>query len=169
MEDREIERYLYASMAHSITVDVQELPDAPGNLRTVTIHQDHHVTIEYQTCRQYAHPDWENHLDWEGGLLKYIGQYDSLEDVIRDLENFLGKPWREWTNFTTMPYEPRILDDPDPTANLRYFEGLVRERNVKLPAYGRFRFADIYWRHIELFGEYRPDRLDEETDGTRER
>jgi hypothetical protein len=69
-----------------------------------------------------------------------------------------------WPTFTLHPYAPAMVEEPDPAKNIKYFESLVREERATLPLGGRFRLAGIYWRHIELFGEYRPDRLGEETD-----
>lgn len=56
------------------------------------------------------------------------------------------------------------MSELDPAANMKYLEDLVRERRVKLPTGGRFEIAGIYWRHIEIFGEYRPDRLGDGTE-----
>jgi hypothetical protein len=69
-----------------------------------------------------------------------------------------------WRNFTFHPCAPVVVDEIDSTKNIEYFESLVRDKGATLPLRGRFRVAGIYWRHIELFGEYRPDRLGEETD-----
>ncbi len=155
LNSTEIERLLNVSLVHSVEVDVREVNEAPGNLRTVTIYEDH-VTIEFETCVDYVHGTGE------GYGLKYTGQYETFDECIRSLEDYLGKRMSEWSNYTETPYEPKILDQPDPAANQRYFEGLVRDRKMRLPTGGDFHLAGIYWRHLELFGEYRPDRLEEE-------
>ncbi len=156
IEAHRVARYPDVSLAHSVVVDVLEVAEAPGNLRTITIHDGLDVTIEFETCTAYLESDIE------GGGLKYVGHYDTIDDAIADLEDYLGTPVQEWINFTENPYEPTISSEPDPAKNLRYFEDLVRQRRMILPKRGGFELAGIYWRHIELFGEYRKDKLKEE-------
>lgn len=158
MDHDELRRYLDVSLAHSAVVDVREIPEAPGYLRTITVHNDYGVTIEFETCLQYVQGDWE------GGILKYIGRYDTLEDVINDLEQYLGKPITAWQNYTRDPYEPKKLDEPDYESCKKYFEELVRSRRMDLPPRGDFRHAYAEWRHIEQYGEFRPDMIFEEQD-----
>jgi hypothetical protein len=158
MDLAEINRYLYASVAHSITVDVIELDEAPGTLRTITIRRDNSVTIEFPPATEYATSDFE------GGGLKYRATYDAMEDAVSDLESFLGKPLEKWRNFTEHPYEPRVLQAPDPKGNIAFFENLVRTDSVPLPTGAQYRLTGIHWRHVKRYGMYRPDKLDEEQD-----
>jgi hypothetical protein len=158
MDRDEIFRYLHASLAHSITVDVMEVSEAPGNVRTITIHNDDRVTIEFQKSQEYVEGG-----DESGGL-KYYAPYPELEEAIQDLEEYLGRPVEEWGNFTSQRYEPMVLEEPDPAANFRYFEDLVRRKLIKLPRLGKYELAGIHWRHIALYGEYRPDKLREEAE-----
>lgn len=157
MDANEVRRYLDVSLGHAIVVDVQEVVDAPGNLRTITIHRGNGVTIEFQSCADYVQGNDE------GGGLKYVGEYGTLDELILDLEAYLGKAVTDWSNYTLNPYEPKMVDDAEPAATLKHFEDLVRRRLTALPAHGGFELAGIYWRHIDLFGEYRPDLLGEET------
>ena len=154
----EIERLLNVSLAHSVVVDVREIIEAPGHLRTVTIHRGNDVTIEFERCVDYVHGTGE------GAGLKYVGHYDTLDELVRAIEAYLGKPVAEWSNYTATLYEPNLIGELDPTANLNHFEDLVRHRGIGLPPGGGFELAGIYWRHIDLYGEYRPDRLGEETE-----
>jgi hypothetical protein len=158
MNQDEITRYLDVSLVHSITIDVREVDEAPGWLRTVTIYDDYSVDIEFQKCSEYLSGEGE------GGWLKYVGNYENLENCVSDLVEFLGMPMSSWLNFTLHVYAPAVVEELDSTKNIEYFESLVRDKRATLPLHGRFRLAGIYWRHIELFGEYRPDRLGEETD-----
>jgi Uma2 family endonuclease len=50
----EIELAMDVGLDHSIVIDVREVIEAPGNLRTVTIHQGNSVTIEFERCEDYA-------------------------------------------------------------------------------------------------------------------
>jgi len=160
MDYEELKRYVEVSIAHSITVDVRAVPDAPGNVRTTTIHSDYRVTIEFQKCSEYVSGDFE------GGGLKYVGQYETLDDAVRALEKYLASPVRQWRNYTRERFEPVLLAEPDSAANLAYFERIVRERRISLPGRGRFRLAGVHWRHVERYGEYRGDKLIEEQELT---
>jgi hypothetical protein len=158
MDQDEVQRYLDTSIAHSVTIDVREIAEAPGHLRTITIHAGIQVTIEFQKCSEYIEGDWE------GGGLKYVGQYDALEEAVRDLEGYLATPIGKWRNYTRERYEPLMVTEADSTENLAYFENQVRQRSIPLPEHGGFVLAGIHWRHIQRYGEYRPDKLLEEQD-----
>jgi hypothetical protein len=158
MERDELQRYLDVSIAHSVTVDIEEVGEAPGCLRSITIHRDGRVTIEFQRCGEYLEGDFE------GGGLKYVGKYPSIDDAIADLENYLSRPLAAWRNYTCDPHNPLRVAEPDPEANTAYFEGLVRNGAMRLPHGGDFQLAGIYWRHIQRYGEYRRDKLQEEQD-----
>lgn len=158
MEKDEIRRCLDASVAHSAVVDVREVEEAPGYLRTVTIHDDLAVTIEYQKCADYRS------AEIEGGGLKYVGAYEHLDEAIHDLEEFLGSPMTSWRNYLASPYAPSVLEELDPAKNVAWFEAQVRAGTVPLPRAGSFEISGIHWEHVALFGEYRPDRLGEETE-----
>jgi hypothetical protein len=160
LEFEEIRRCLDVSVAHSVTIDVVEVSEAPGNLRAITIHSDNRVTIEFQRCAEYIVDDWE------GGGLKYVGRYDSLESAVQDLQLYLDKPVREWRNYTRERYEPVITAEADSSANWAYFENLVREGKMLLPEHGRFEIAGVHWRHVRRYGTYRPDKLLEEQELT---
>ena len=153
MNRTEIERYLEVGRGHSLVVDVREVAEVPGNLRTVTIHRGNRVTIEYERSRAYVDGDSE------GGGLKYVGEYANLDELLTDLEAYLGAKAEQWSNFTESPLVPKILDDPDPVKSLGYFEDLVRRGAVPLPAGRRYELAGVYWRHIAKYGEYREDKL----------
>lgn len=150
----DIERYLYAG--RGVVVDVRPVEGAPGHVRTVTLHRALRVTIEYQRSREYV----DN--DSEGGGPKYTATYASLDELLRDLEHFLGTPMEAWQNFSSNPFVPPVLEDPDPGKSLGFFEELVRNARVPLPSGALFEPADLYFRHVAKYGRYRPDLLEEE-------
>jgi hypothetical protein len=156
MNREEVRRYLDVSLAHSIVIDVREVGEAPGYLRSITIHRDYCVTIEFQKCSEYIEGDIE------GSGLKFVGEYDTLENAIGDLEEFVGQTVEKWVNYTEERYLPVIVVESEPAKNLEYFEHLVRINAIPLPERGRFQIAGIYWRHVRRYGEYRPDKLLEE-------
>lgn len=40
----------------------------------------------------------------EAGWPRYVGNYGNEDELIADLEEFLGLPLSQWSNFTTKPY-----------------------------------------------------------------
>jgi hypothetical protein len=156
MDRAEIERHLHAGRGHSVVVDAREVDEAPGNVRLVTIHRGNRVSIEYDQARAYVEGDFE------GGGLKYVAQYGSLDELLSDLEDFLGAKVEAWTNYTAAPLVPKTLDDPDGLASRAMFEDLVRRSAVPLPPRGKYELAGIHWRHVARYGEYRPDKAFEE-------
>jgi len=156
MDKNEIERYLDVSLGHSIIVDVSIVDGAPGFLRTVTIHQGNSVTIEFEKARSYLE------CNSEGAWLKYIAQYRDLDELTKDLEEFLGKPVRMWSNFTAEPYTLAVQEEPDPAAVKKFFEDAVRQNAISLPCRVEYKIASPYWRHIAKYGEFREDKIWEE-------
>lgn len=165
MDFKEIERYILAGASHSVCVHAVEVDEAPGCLRTITIHRADDairggmvtpVTIEFEDCEAYVDQDFE------GGGLKYCGVYPSLEKAVDDLEEFLGMPVSQWHNFTREPLEPRFATQSNWEANLAYFEDLVRSNAVELPKGAGYRIQGAHWRHIAKYGRFRPDKVFEE-------
>jgi hypothetical protein len=136
-------------------VDVRELATAPGVVRTTTIHRGNGVTIEFDRSRAYFEGDIE------GWGPKYIATYASLDDLVSDLEDFLGEKIVAWKNYTAEPLVPSTLDEPGPSAQ-EHFEDLVRRAAVELPRMGSFHIANTYWRHVGQYGEFREDKVFEE-------
>lgn len=157
MDKAEIERYLFAGRGHSVVVDAREVTAAPGVIRTLTVHRGNRVTLEFDSTPNYITGDIE------GWGPKYVARYLSLNAIIDDLEEFLGHSVAAWTNRTAEPLTPSYTDAPD-TAAQQYLEDLVRRHAVELPRRATYALANIYWRHISKYGEYREDKLEEEQD-----
>ena len=69
------------------------------------------MTIEFEKCMDYVH------RTGEGAGLKCVGHYEAIDECVRSLEVYLGKRVSAWSNSTATPYEPQILNEPDPAAN----------------------------------------------------
>jgi hypothetical protein len=156
MENDELERYLNVGRHHSVVVDVREFPEMAGIVRVVTVGQGNEVTIEYDLSRAYVEGDIE------GSGPRYMASYQTLEMLIDDLSDFLGKSPQSWRNYTNEPFVPTLLDVPDASAAWKHLEQLVRTNAVPLPRKSTYEQASIYWRHIAKYGVYRPDKLLEE-------
>lgn len=159
MTRKEIEAYLDVCGGYFAVVDVREVAEAPGTVRTVTVWKEGAVRIEYLGARAYVSGSDE------GGVgLTYKAAYRSLGDALDALCVYLGAEVEAWANYRQTPLVPRVLDDVNPEKTRLYFEGLVRDGRVALPAGARFVLTDVYWRHIAKFGRYRKDKLLEEQD-----
>jgi hypothetical protein len=156
MDRSELKQYLDVAAGHSVVVDVREVPGLPGIVRTITVHRDQSVTIEYDRARAYV----EGEIEGYGP--KLIAKYDALDALVEDLAGFLSMPIEQWRNYSKERFEPAVLDDPDPAQTMTAFEDMVRTRSIPLPEKGRYEFASPYWRHILKYGQYRPDMVFEE-------
>ncbi|MDQ3031640.1 MAG: hypothetical protein M3Y87_04425 [Myxococcota bacterium] len=117
------------------------------------------MTIEYPSAAEYISGDFE------GDGLRFIGKYGNRDDAIRDVEEFLGRDIRGWRNYDEQPHTPTaVIETPFSDDSVAYFERLVRQRSVTLPRSAEFSVGGIYWEHIALWGEFREDRLGEETE-----
>ncbi len=152
MNEDQLRAIILSRLGHSVTVDARELAEAPGWLRTVTILAPRDVCIEYMPVEAYL-----RHDDEAG--LRYSAQYPSLGELIADIEAYLGRPVADWGEVAPDTLRPSREGEPDPEANMRYLERAVRERALPLPGGAAYRQGSIYWRHVELYGEYRPDML----------
>ncbi len=155
MNQLDLQKELDVSRYHSVIIDVRECEQAPGNVRTVTIHQDYSVTIEFDTCEAYLSDSME-------GGLRYIGDYSSLSELISDIESYLSLPIGEWINYSRQKYIPRVVAEVDPDLNENWFKKQVYENLIELPKIGGFQVANIYWKHIKKWGEYMPEMLGKE-------
>ena len=150
MNKEELQRYLNLSSGHSVVVHVQEIEEAPGNVRIITIHRGNEVTIEFQICRTYLEDPME-----KGAV--FAAKYESMDELIADLEKYLGLKIAKWSNFTREPFIPQILDEPDPDKNDKWFHEVVRNKKLKLPSRRKYKPTSIYWQHIVKYGEFKPD------------
>lgn len=152
----DLRQRLFVDLADMVVVDIQPVEGAPGSIRVVTVRRNLAVSIEYEPAKHYSHDEME------GPELKYTGSYPSIELLVADLEAFFERPISEWRDHARETYATTMLEQPDWEANRRYFEDLVRRHAIRLPEHGEFEIASIYYQHIDIWGEYRPDRLGEE-------
>ncbi len=155
----ELERYLAVAMGHSVTVDVRRCPVAPGVVRITTIFRGNRVSIVHDNAALYATGENE---EWGP---KYVGTYETIDVLVACLERYFESPIAEWRNYAMNPFTDEEVEAGfDPAAALHSFEELVRAKQVELPTGANFRIANIHWRHIAKYGEYRKDKLFEEQD-----
>lgn len=110
----------------SVAIDIRPIDGLPGLLMTTTIFRDLRVEIEFFKWDNFIRPD-----PMEAGWPRYVGGYSNEEELVTDLEDFLGLPLSQWSNFTTKPYlDQQAIND--------YIHGLLVS-GCELPKRGRFR------------------------------
>ena len=128
----ELERCLSLGLDHACVVDVQLVPEAPGYVRTVSVHAGRRVNIEFDV--------WG--MD-EGGLY-YWASFESLGAVVACLEPYLGRPLAKWRCLGPETY-PERRPETGTEQGHRRFEELLGRGGPPLPAHGEFRTQSTYW------------------------
>lgn len=133
----EIERHLNVGSTRTVRVDISPTAEYPGFVRTVTIYKGNRVSVEFN-----AHG-----YDEGGPVFNYT--YDTLDDAIRALEAYLGKPLGEWVNFSRGgDYPPAPSSDEAADGEKRLADAIAHGR-VYLPA-GDFEIKDDgYWSNLQ--------------------
>ena len=93
----EIQRYLITGSG-GVCVDRSIANPFPSRVREVTILRGNRVMIEL------------NLFDQDEGGPRYLGQFDSLEDLVNCLEAYFERPVAAWQNFSrsgAYPPEPK--------------------------------------------------------------
>lgn len=122
-------RELAVSSEHAVCIDVRNLNDAPGYVRTTTLHAGNQVTIEFDV--------WG--LD-EGGLY-FRAAFATLEAAVKCVEVYVGRPLGEWGQ---AEYPPRPAETGTAESH-RQFRELLALGGPALPAGGEFRTHSDYW------------------------
>ena len=105
MDMSEIESYTRLGRHRMLRVDVSFVPEVTGLLRIVEIYDGFVAEVSFVSSREF----YFYGLD-EGGLCSYRGAYKSLQDLVSDLENYLGKSLSDWTNFNKGFETPEPVD-----------------------------------------------------------
>ncbi len=129
MTPEEIERHLNAGRARSVRVDVSNASEYPGFVRTITIYNGNCVTVEFNA-----------HGYEEGGAV-FTATFGSLDEVIRALEQYLGRPVAEWVNFSRGGEYPEPAPYQDLDEGQKRLVDAIATNRVRLPA-GEFTLRD---------------------------
>jgi len=94
MDIDEIQRYVSLGRNKAVCVDLKVINHNPVMVRSVTIYKDNIVWIR---IRSYGYD--------EGGQ-NFKKQYDTLTNLVIELEEYLDTPIAEWHNSTKSGYYP---------------------------------------------------------------
>ena len=158
MDRGEIDQYLSVSLGNSVMVHVAPVAGFEGLLRTVLLHADNTVTVEFINCSVFRDDPSEQ------GPLKYIGRYPPLDEALADLQVYLGAPMTEWRNYSRIAYDFKDCIEPDFEAQLKKLEEAVLAGTLHAPSKGHWQVADHYWKHIKSFGKFRPEMMGTESE-----
>jgi len=132
MTSEELERALSVGSTHSCCVDIRNLPEAPGYVRTTTLHDGNRLNIEFDV--------WG--MD-EGGLYFWAG-FDMLEQMVCCVEDYLERPIADWQQLGPEDYPPRPAETGTPESH-QQFRTLLESGGPSLPDRGDFHTKDSYW------------------------
>jgi hypothetical protein len=147
MDADEIYRYAELGRGYGVRVDVRLVPEYPGFVRVVGFHRRNRVIVEYYAL---GHD--------EDAVFEFMCDFPSLGDSIASIEDYLGAPAGEWTNYN------RTGEYPDATGveNLREgFEAGQRRivadylsGSLGLPRLGDFSPRNYIWSSLEEYDEF---------------
>ncbi len=126
----------------SVIIDRVTVVGCPGHVRTVTLHPDHRVNIEFEV--------WG--VD-EGGLY-FWARFPDREAAVAHLQGYLGRALGDWRPGECL-YPPRPTVDSDEAHRL--FTQALREQRVPLPDPTLFGLSNGDWwrQHLPFPSRYR--------------
>jgi len=130
----ELARFLSVGRTHSCCVDIRGVLEAPGYVRTTTLHDGNRVNIEFD--------DWG--MD-EGGLY-FWAKFETLDKMVRCVEEYLERPLLDWSNlsFSSEDYPARPPETGTPESRRQFLE-LLENGGPTMPACGDFQTQSTYW------------------------
>jgi len=138
MNLNEIVSYLISGSSRSVCIDRRLMPEFPGYVRSITIHSQTRVVIEF-----------ELHNTDEGGAY-FWGEFSDLSHAVRSLEEYLGSPISEWTNHTKTGTYPDLPGSVDIALGHEALASAISLSSLALPKDGNFTLqSDTYWSHFE--------------------
>jgi uncharacterized protein YfkK (UPF0435 family) len=99
MTIEEIQKYLNVGAFKSVCVDISHVTELLHYVRKVIIRRHNIVWIKFYN------------YGYEEGGIAFEGKFGSLKELIEALEEYLGKPFSDWHNFSSSG------NYPDPPVN----------------------------------------------------
>jgi hypothetical protein len=131
MAPEDLARILSIGRWHSCAVDIRNLSEASGFVRTTTLHQGNRVCIAFDT--------WG--MD-EGGLY-FWATFPTQDAMVACIESFLSLPIAQWPSNTEYPERHPAVDE---TGGTDRFIEILRSGRLPLPVCGAFEAnGSSYW------------------------
>lgn len=116
-------------------IDISLSNDLPGFVRKVIIWKDLQVTIKF-----------DNYGYDEGGIY-YVGNFESLDELVENIEVYLEKPISAWENFSQTGNYPERRSEFSISGDT--IKEKIRQGNISLPNKGSFFLTSGYWKQFE--------------------
>ena len=127
MDTAEIQRYVELGRWRNVAVDIRLMPQYPGVVRSVVFYRGNRVCIEFSS-----------HGSDEGGY-NYCCDFDSIEEAFDSIEEYLGLPIADWTNYNKSGQYPGISAETDFQRGCRALISDILGGRIWLPRKGDFR------------------------------
>ncbi|MHB8876879.1 MAG: hypothetical protein ACYC8T_24545 [Myxococcaceae bacterium] len=99
-------------------------------MRSVWIRQGNVVAVEF-----------DSYGSDEGGAY-FVGTFDSLGTAVASIEQYLGRPLREWKADPEYPEATQLVGAKEDGKRLA---AAIQSGTLPLPSGGEFRLKDSYW------------------------
>ncbi len=146
MNSDEIENYTQLGRCACVCVDMKELPDYLGYVRTIVFYRNNRVCIEFYPLV----------FDVHNPFIDYCCEFNSLENAIDSIGDFLQKPIENWTNYNKKGDFPIYIDEESSlNINQESYERLMKDASdhkINLPRKGNFK---LNWKiHFQSRKQY---------------
>jgi|GEM_PF-1988717 len=132
MDADEIKRYVEFGKYDGVCVDCKKLIEYPGFVRVIVFKRNNRVSIEFYALIYDAHSTFP----------EYCCDFQTVDEAIESIENFLGKPIAEWVNYNKSGEYPVYVDDKESEPSEESFRRLERDaidKRIVLPQKGNFK------------------------------
>lgn len=146
MNIKELENYIELGRTASVCVDMKDLPEYSGFVRTVTFYQKSRVCIEFYPLV----------FDVHDAIIDYCCQFNSLEDAVHSIEIYTGKTIGDWTNYNKKGDFPVCVDEQsNVNISQEAYEKLLKDacdKKIDLPQNENFK---LNWKiHFQSRKQY---------------
>lgn len=137
MDKTEIVKYLGLGDAQSLCVHRCLLERYPGFVREITIMKNNIIKTEF------------NVYECDEGELRVKAYYNDLDELISELEKYIGENIERWGNITLSGWYPELNVDVDfNQSGLKLKHDLVN-RTLKLPQNAiKYEIPEGYWKSL---------------------
>lgn len=125
----ELDRYLNLSYSRTVLVDIAYPEPYPGWMRFVLLRRPARVEIAFEACNSSGSSRWlGRHGNGGGGMpneewFSCTADYDDVDLAVDAVEEYLGKPIDQWTNYNRTGFELR-RSRPDAAVGARLIADL---------------------------------------------